>query len=73
MLDKLVGDADKQYILEHGSISVHHTLGRRIRNEWGLWDNSALKQVMLDKGIEHPDDMSDYIINCFIEHLKKKM
>lgn len=72
MLDTIVSDEDKQYILEHGSISVHHSLGRWIRNEWGLWGESDLKKIMLDKGVEHPDDMSDYIIQCFINHLKKK-
>lgn len=71
-LDIHMTDEDKAYIQEHGSISVHHTLGRRIRNEWGLWGDSGLKQVLADKGIEHPDEMSDYIIRQFIEYLKNK-
>lgn len=71
ILDAIVSDEDKEYILKNGSISVHNSLGRWIRNEWGLWGESDLKKVMLDKGIEHPDDMSDYIIQRFIEHIKK--
>lgn len=69
-LDRELSDTDKRYVLENGSLSVHHTLGMWIRNNWGLWQDSELKQVMLGLGIEHPDDMSDYIINRFIEHAK---
>ena len=71
-LDARITDEDKAYIQELGSISVHHTLGRWIRNEWGLWGDSGLKQALTNKGIEHPDEMSDYIIRQFIEYLKNK-
>ena len=71
-LDARMTDEDKAYIQKHGSISVHHTLGRWIRNEWGLWGDSGLKQLLAGKGIEHPDEMSDYIIQQFIEYLKNK-
>lgn len=71
MLDTIISDEDKEYILKNGSISVHHSLGRWIRNNWGLWEEGELKECLRAKGIEHPDDMSDYIIQRFIDHIKK--
>jgi hypothetical protein len=45
----------------------HHTLGRHIRNEFGLWHESPLA-VFLRKtyGVDHPDDMSHLIIVEFL-------
>jgi hypothetical protein len=41
-------------------ISLHHTLGRWIRNHFGLWqDNQALLD---DTGTDHPDDAAMMII-----------
>lgn len=37
-LDKSLSKEDKEYLLENGTLSVHHSLGRWIRNNWGLWD-----------------------------------
>ena len=71
-LDKELTKQDKEYLLEHGSLSVHHSLGRWIRNNWGLWDeeDNKLKVNLKKLGYEHPDDMSNYIIEQYIEHLK---
>lgn len=35
-LDNDLSEEDKQFLLENGALSVHHTLGRWIRNNWGL-------------------------------------
>lgn len=43
----------------------HHGLGRRIRNEWGLWGDSKLKLWFFSKGVWHPDDMSSIIIKSY--------
>lgn len=60
----------KEYLLKNGPLSVHDSLGRYIRNEWGLWgDNYKLKKELQDKGFEHPDDMSNHILEEFIKHL----
>ncbi len=67
-LAKIVSKEDRDYILENGAISVHDSLGRWIRNEWGLWTGSKLKNELKKKGFEHPDDMSNYIIEEFIEY-----
>lgn len=41
----------------------HHHIGRYLRNEWGLWQNSPLAQDLKDNhGITHPDDMSHAIL-----------
>ena len=69
-LDKELSNEDKEYLLKNGPLSVHDSLGRYIRNEWGLWgDNYKLKKELQDKGFEHPDDMSNHILEEFIKHL----
>lgn len=72
-LDKMLVPEDKEYLLteEKAAIMVHHTLGRWIRNNWGLWGGSELKDVLAKQGIDHPDDMSHYIIEEYIKHYKK--
>ena len=71
-LDNMLLQDDKDYIVENGSIAVHHSLGRWIRNNWELWDDEPndLKKIFLNIGISHPDDMSNYIIKWYIHHLK---
>lgn len=72
-LAKIISKEDKQYLIENGAISMHNSLGRWIRNEWGLWTNSELKNELTKKGFTHPDDMSNYIIEEFIKYLNKLM
>lgn len=72
-LAKIVSKEDRDYLLENGAISVHHSLGRWIRNEWGLWTDSELKNELKKKGFEHPDDMSNYIIEEFIKYWNNKI
>lgn len=72
-LNKSLSQEDKEYLLEHGALSVHHSLGRWIRNNWGLWneEDNKLKVNLKKLGYEHPDDMSNYIIEQYIEHLNE--
>lgn len=72
-LAKIVSKEDREYLLKNGAISVHHSLGRWIRNEWGLWADSELKNELKKKGFEHPDDMSNYIIVEFIKYWNNKI
>lgn len=79
-LDELLGSYEKLYILEHGAIGVHHTIGRAIRNEWGLWmiyvedtEDTPLIAELKSLGFKHPDDMSNYILEQYVERLKKKI
>lgn len=71
-LDNELLDEDKDYLLEHGALSVHHSLGRWIRNTWELWDDEGneLKTSLKKLGYSHPDDMSNYIIEKYFEYLK---
>lgn len=72
-LEKILSDEDRDYLLENGAISMHNSLGRWIRNEWGLWTDSELKNELKKKGFEHPDDMSNYIIEEFIKYWNSKI
>ena len=72
-LGKIVSKEDRDYLLENGAISMHNSLGRWIRNEWGLWTDSELKNELKSKGFEHPDDMSNYIIEEFIKYWNNKV
>jgi hypothetical protein len=41
-------------------------LGQFLRNEWGLWKDSALAQHLRQvHGIDHPDDMSHLILTRY--------
>lgn len=50
-------------------IELHHSLGRWIRNNWGLWSDSELKEYFKNLGLSHPDDMSGLILKSFYRHL----
>ena len=51
---------------------THHSVGLWIRNEWGLWKGSPLKDYFIQLGVTHPDDMSGIIIRCLHRHLNNK-
>jgi len=67
-LDRLLSDEDRKFIQESSepekvAIRLHHSLGRYLRNEWGLWGGSELAQHIREvHGTVHPDDMSHVII-----------
>ena len=71
-LDAMLSDEDKDYLKEHGAISMHSDLGRWIRNEWGLWTDSELKTALESAGFHHPDDMSHHILTMYVKHLNGK-
>lgn len=71
-LDKELNKEDKEFLIKHGAASVHHSLGRWIRNNWGLWKSSELKGLLMEKGYSEPDEMSNHIIEEYIKHLKEK-
>jgi hypothetical protein len=48
----------------------HHTLGRQMRNDWGLWGGGALRNEMIALGLTHPDDMSSLVLKCAYRDLK---
>lgn len=75
-LGKLLPQADKDHLLQSEESfdalvgEVHHSLGRYLRNEWGLWRDSALAQHMRGThNTSHPDDMTHVIIVAFCRQM----
>lgn len=71
-LHKIAFDKDLAEIKsrpENDMIEFHHTLGRRIRNEWGLWSGGPLQDYFKGLGLWHADDMSGVILTSFYRHL----
>ena len=54
---------------EFNIAEYHHGLGTWIRNSWGLWGGSRLRDYFQNIGIHHPDDMSSIILLSFHRHL----
>lgn len=70
-LDTCTNDTIKDWIrcvtLEEYSCELHHSIGRYIRNKWGLWGESELSSFFHHNKINHPDDMSSIILGCFYQ------
>lgn len=54
------------------AIRYHNSLGRHLRNEWGLWYASTLKHYFADAGLSHADDISHHILVAYHKHLNGK-
>lgn len=57
---------------EKDMIKYHFGLGRWMRNNWGLWSQSRLREYFKKLGLAHPDDMSSVVLKCFWRHLNNK-
>jgi len=57
---------------EKDMIKYHHGLGTWLRNNWGLWGGSRLREYFNKLGLRHPDDMSSVVLNSFWRHLNNK-
>ena len=75
-LDQMIGDTLKYNFIilpeDVATSRLHFPFGMWIRNEWGLWKNSDLKKYFLEKGIEHPDDMSGIIFTSYHRFLNNE-
>lgn len=73
-LDAMLSEKEKAYIRENDPILLHFSLGMWIRNEWGLWCDDEGVIPLVDyfraHGIQHPDDMSGAILDCYAWHLR---
>ncbi len=69
-LDTVLSAEYKNYILKEGAAAVHFSLGMWMRNSWGFWRGSSLQTYFIDNGIQHPDDMSGVILDCYEKHLR---
>ena len=69
-LDAMLVQEDKDFIqktpdLDKVTAVLHHSLGRYLRNEWRLWHGSPMSEYLRSIGVNHPDDMSGYIIKQY--------
>ncbi|MCK9416159.1 hypothetical protein M0Q97_05825 [Candidatus Dojkabacteria bacterium] len=64
-LDQWLAETEKDAVVVY-----HSSTGRWIRNNWGLWTDSKLKQWFISNGITEPDDMSGVILRSFYRYKK---
>ena len=50
---------------EEDMADYYMSLGTKIRNEWGLKQDSRLSRYFTKIGVTHPDDMSEIILDTF--------
>ncbi len=53
-------------------IKYHFGIGGWMRNNWGLWKGSILQKYLLERGVGHPDSMSDTILNFYHDWLNDR-
>jgi hypothetical protein len=52
-----------------GEMGKHNlALGMWLRNSWGLWNGSPLRDHLRSLGLRHPDDMSELVLVTFRSH-----
>ena len=66
ILSEMFSEKDRECFKKAKDLCIyHHTLGRRIRNEWKLWEKgSVLLKWFEKKGLAHPDDISSVILDA---------
>ena len=56
-----------------GEVATYNrTIGIWLRNSWGLWNGSPLRDHLRGLGLQHPDDMSELILVTFWRHLNDR-
>lgn len=75
-LDERLTEVDREIITKSADKKImnnlHHGLGRNIRNDWGLWESSELKNYFESLGVWHADDMSGIIFHSYWCHVRKQ-
>lgn len=71
-LDRMLTLEEKNTFLKSMPWQLHEGLGWYLRNNWGLWGGSRLKEYFTTFGITHPDNMSSIILNSYWMHLTNK-
>ena len=72
VLDGMISPEDRfkfRENLEKDVSNLHFNLGMKLRNNWGLWTDSELKNWFKNIGIHHPDDMSGIILTSYWRYL----
>lgn len=57
---------------EFDLLSLHHSGGQWIRNNWGLWGGSKLRTIFFGLGLFHADDMSSIIFKKLQSELRNE-
>ena len=47
----------------------HFGLGMWLRNNWGFWGGSRFQQYFIQRGVEHPDNMSGILLEYYYDYL----
>ena len=71
-LDLMMTEKNKEDFRTRSPIAYHMGLGRNLRNNWGLWSASRLREYFLDLGVTHPDNMSGIILDSYHRYLNGK-
>ncbi len=73
VLDTLLTAKDIQLIRslpERDAMSAFHFgLGMWLRNNWGFWAGSRFQQYFVQRGVEHPDNMSGILLEYYYDYL----
>lgn len=72
VLDKIISPEERFKLRENSEkdiSSLHFGFGMELRNKWGLWKGSELKDWFENIGIKHPDDMSGIIFTSYWRYL----
>lgn len=51
-------------------VAYNTSVGRWIRNSWGLWNGGPFRDYMRRLGLRHPDDMSELVLVTFSRDLR---
>lgn len=66
----------QQKVISNGNLEIaafHHSLGRWMRNNWGLWTKDSKLYTYFERmGIRHADDMSGIILEAFQSGLRNE-
>ena len=62
--------AELRRALPESSMRYHFPLGMWIRNRFGLWRGGPLHDSLAALGVEHPDAMSDVVLQAYGLHLR---
>lgn len=54
---------------EQGRTSANVVVGRELRNIWGLWNGSVLRDDLVTQGLRHADEMAELILVTFGRYL----
>ena len=68
-LGRLLNPRQTAIVRSSDSIEWHDTLGRALRNCWGLWGDGPLGDWFDRQGVRHPDDISAIVLESFRRRL----